>query len=560
MGTRGYVVHRYKRVRLNRYNHYDSYPSGLGLDLLKKIPKPSDGEGWQADFEKWLAKKRRKVEGMISEATKGLSPEQMDKLNVVDVDDYSLYFKGEPLNDDMIEWVYEMDLDNLCFLIDSCPVFKLDCMPDEDEFLDKIGFNNYGYRSFSPDETSEHRYVHNIIPYPSEEDPDTLQKYSQSCTSTASVHEILDIRTENLPITHQLRVRWVELMVSTDMASPDGMHYVDLKLEANGGENARDAMPPPSYEKLVNLAHQIFAPYVYASRVLDTSFRLLDGCPDVYVLRKDTVLCIYNHLDNPSSLHTGSYRLFKAIMDHWAAPVSQERFVYGVLFSGTRCVLVRVDRAEGKFTHTETMSFFPSWFAQSPSTEGITALARLACRIDPDVFDRFGTVKEPLAVETGLCRLDKLPKEILDQIAHCFDDFAGLNAYAHLSPRTRDASLKASSAYIFIKDFRLTAAMDRDHFERDGTGFEFDEIADSPTERNLKSALFRMESAKRKCVFCILASYLETRHRIAFDYIKVISEPEREELSVSHLARPRSFSLPYSALTLDGAQIESKRR
>jgi hypothetical protein len=55
MGTRGLLGFIIKGVRKGTYNHYDSYPIGLGLNIMKWIQSLSDAE---------IAKMVEQVEGL----------------------------------------------------------------------------------------------------------------------------------------------------------------------------------------------------------------------------------------------------------------------------------------------------------------------------------------------------------------------------------------------------------------------------------------------------------------------------------------------------------------
>ncbi|KAG2045185.1 hypothetical protein BDR03DRAFT_938124 [Suillus americanus] len=63
---------------------------------------------------------------------------------------------------------------------------------------------------------------------------------------------------------------------------------------------------------------------------------------------------------------------------------------FGIAFSVYHCALVKVvkDAHTMTFSHTNALQFLPSFYADSPSTPGITALARLGIRIDPALFER----------------------------------------------------------------------------------------------------------------------------------------------------------------------------
>ena len=96
MGTRGYKVYRHKGRYYVYYNHYDSYPSGLGLDILREIPRNVPKE----EFEEWVRKR--------------------DSQELNDPDDtINRVSDNQPDNDLFIEWIYEIDLDNLVFHVDS---------------------------------------------------------------------------------------------------------------------------------------------------------------------------------------------------------------------------------------------------------------------------------------------------------------------------------------------------------------------------------------------------------------------------------------------------------
>ena len=106
MGTHGYKVYRHKGRYYVYYNQCDSYPSIFGLEVLHEIPRNvSKGE-----FEEWLRKTREYVYA------------QRDSQVLNDPNDGSNYVSGEqPENTLFIEWIYEIDLDNLVFHVDSQP-------------------------------------------------------------------------------------------------------------------------------------------------------------------------------------------------------------------------------------------------------------------------------------------------------------------------------------------------------------------------------------------------------------------------------------------------------
>lgn len=102
--------------------------------------------------------------------------------------------------------------------------------------------------------------------------------------------------------------------------------------------------------------------------------------------REDTVICIATHLDDKRCLQASISRLVDAITEQKDHPGNY----FGIAFSVYHCAIVKVvkDTRTAKFSHTAALQFLPSFYADSPSTPGITALARLGYRIDPALFVR----------------------------------------------------------------------------------------------------------------------------------------------------------------------------
>ncbi|KAF9262038.1 hypothetical protein L218DRAFT_1078226 [Marasmius fiardii PR-910] len=432
-----------------------------------------------------LERHRAMMEKNIADMIWDISPEEAEAADVAKCTKYECYFFGcRPRLDVNYKWIWEMDLDNLCFLVNGRPeVFLFDCLPME-------GYLNSDYAAEL--RVSKYAYVHRIFPRPSEEDPAALHNYSLFCAGTAPLHKILGVK---------------ETLTYGNTPPPLGRNTGWL--EANGGASTLDAIPADTYQRLNDLICHIFRPYFYGFRYFPSSCSSisrrilpdpppLPGCPNVYLLRHNTVLSFQNHLDNPNCLHTSSYNLFKAIMEKFTTPVPQEPFVYVVLFSGTRCAVVRVDRKEFRFTHTTSMPFFPDDRLCEPrSSAGITALARLASKIDPNCFKLEGG---PPPSHGGL--FEKLPPELIDMIADfCSYDFLHLRDFAGISTCTRDAALCTSVRYIFVDTFRLVKAIDET-----GVSPGFDkEISKYLEEKNKSfSGLFSWERAPNRRGFCIV--------------------------------------------------------
>jgi hypothetical protein len=118
--------------------------------------------------------------------------------------------------------------------------------------------------------------------------------------------------------------------------------------------------------------------------------------------------------------------------------------VYGVAFSIFHCVIISVDiQSGGRCQHTPALQFIPSWYADSPSTPGIIALARLGFRIGLDLShptdsDSHATILSAPAK----CKLPSggseigfaFPADICDEIVQYLYDPIDIINFGSLSP------------------------------------------------------------------------------------------------------------------------------
>ena len=128
MGTRGYKAWRFRKRYYVQYNHWDSYPSGLGTNIAAEIP--SDRDKYQA----WLKSQREELE---TREAAWLDYLALDPLQVASQEFHAppSTFGEEvpsfriPLNDLYIEWVYILDLDREIFSVNNGAHFKLEQIP-----------------------------------------------------------------------------------------------------------------------------------------------------------------------------------------------------------------------------------------------------------------------------------------------------------------------------------------------------------------------------------------------------------------------------------------------
>lgn len=124
MGTRGYRVIRFRNRYYRFYNHYDSYPEGLGKDIATQIPQDP------AAYQKWLTQQRQEALEWHNALEQFLCRNNAEELDADQENPWGVDTEDLPdfkprLNDLYIEWVYTIDLDNEVFTIDNGAHVKL---------------------------------------------------------------------------------------------------------------------------------------------------------------------------------------------------------------------------------------------------------------------------------------------------------------------------------------------------------------------------------------------------------------------------------------------------
>ena len=91
------------------------------------------------------------------------------------------------------DWIYEIDLDNLVFHVNSQPFFRLDNMPPDDIFVKSISYDHFCYRALREDTPTEFRCYWDVPP-PSPL-PESLVAYNRydNRSSTSSIHDLLSV-------------------------------------------------------------------------------------------------------------------------------------------------------------------------------------------------------------------------------------------------------------------------------------------------------------------------------------------------------------------------------
>ena len=153
MGTRGLRIVKFKGRYWIFYNHWDSYPDGMGKSLVNSIPTdPEEYKKWlqqQRDFyTKWdtllqeqlLCVKSTDIRSLFSgepsETSTNVWGEAFDERIETGVPSYEIAFC-----DSSIEWTWTIDLDLEVFSVDSGAHFKLGRIPRDDSWMKALSLD-----------------------------------------------------------------------------------------------------------------------------------------------------------------------------------------------------------------------------------------------------------------------------------------------------------------------------------------------------------------------------------------------------------------------------------
>ncbi|RJE21323.1 hypothetical protein PHISCL_06340 [Aspergillus sclerotialis] len=147
MGTRGLVFIRCRGRYFIYYNHWDSYPDGLGEAIVSKIPTdPEKYCEWLESMRKTYSRLCQQFEEhhLPVDVTKlqdgdAMSPAEQHAKCFLALDDRLEYPPIQTLlqrNDLFIEWTYTIDLDQEIFGVDESVFFILAKIPREGRWYD----------------------------------------------------------------------------------------------------------------------------------------------------------------------------------------------------------------------------------------------------------------------------------------------------------------------------------------------------------------------------------------------------------------------------------------
>lgn len=206
MGTSGRHIYRWKGWYFIHFQYYDSYPEGLGLEVLREVPPASCDP---ADFEKWS----RQLAGRLDDDLKEHNMEERRSGAHEVSDDYCISHEL-PEYDVFIEWSYGIDLDNLVFHINRTPMFRLDCMASSDDFCRFISWDHYGQRFYAKNMPKRHRYEVNWHSSPPEISDEQLEAYKRL---EATITGKGDISPLAMSVVSRTRIRLLEALIGRTM-------------------------------------------------------------------------------------------------------------------------------------------------------------------------------------------------------------------------------------------------------------------------------------------------------------------------------------------------------
>ncbi|KAJ7113144.1 hypothetical protein C8R44DRAFT_741473 [Mycena epipterygia] len=219
-------------------------------------------------------------------------------------------------------------------------------MPDSPElFVESVGFNSYGHRACTPSTPKQH--IYNWMSARPVVKDDAIERYAVDQQHPKLIVEDL------LVIIGQMIQTWtVGYLLPRLEALPDRSHI---------------------YDELLCIGVDM----VTAAFCVDLALAVAD------FIHIKNVICrrITTHLDDERDRKENTLELADEIVRSRSPDVH-----YGILFSFFHCVIVKV-YPDGNFDSTLALQFVPSFYTASPSTPGITAIARLAYHSTTTIAD-----------------------------------------------------------------------------------------------------------------------------------------------------------------------------
>jgi hypothetical protein len=187
-----------------------------------------------------------------------------------------------------------------------------------------------------------------------------------------------------------------------------------------------------------------------------------DDLPGFVWLTDNLCLRTATRLDDEATLQGSMGELISHITTSTECK-AHKGVVYGVLFSIFHCVIASIDLgAGGTCKHTTALPFLPSWYAYTPSTPGITALARLGKLLNFEIEADHGRRRVKIVrsgsaavySENKTSRFSTIPEEICYMIVLHLHNPMDILAFGSLSPACKAVAMQILK-YPYVDDYRL---------------------------------------------------------------------------------------------------------
>ncbi|OJA10652.1 hypothetical protein AZE42_07274 [Rhizopogon vesiculosus] len=360
----------------------------LGISILRFMRQPGAMQTAQDTVLAWLnpqsrRRLKRRWKCRLKRRARRRSKHGHNSC-VPDEDEYPISTEP-PFIETNREYVYEIDLDRKIFHIDGIPFFTLECLPNGDVFLRYVCKDYYRNIACAPGCPPEHVYKRPASPVIKSSLFATY--YSSVCTGAyVTLNDLLAI-SDVLSRGEHVRVSLLETLIGQCMCMESGVNErrtVVPIIYQFGLVSNNDQLTDQEWLTACSMANLAFIPQMFD----DPSWFIHPELSrkEFTWVREDTVVHIATHLDDERCLLASISRLIHEISEQKDNPGDY----FGVAFFIFHCAIVKVvkDTHATTFSHTGALQFLPSFFADSPSTPGITVLARLGYRVDPILFAR----------------------------------------------------------------------------------------------------------------------------------------------------------------------------
>lgn len=294
--------------------------------------------------------------------------------------------------------IFEVDLDNMCFLLQGYPILKLQPNMPRPSLIYKLHAtyrtNSYAHRcSFGNALPEKYRYdiFQDVSPCLIDHSDAGLLSYSLHAPTILESHEVLCVsRSTATAESASLTFRETLVGIYLKYHGPKILRHIVL-----AGDHRTLSQPEKSLA-LALVATALSPSYAYSTDHLP---RWTDMDDTSWWPRKHICVTFAGHLHFERNCHAAVGRLVDEILRNDSAPT----ITFGVAFSVLHCILVRVckdDTSAVSVARTHPLQFLPDFCGNNPSTPGTEALGRLGYQPASDDIQFFHSMLRsiPLAV------------------------------------------------------------------------------------------------------------------------------------------------------------------